>query len=186
MGYWPKMLTEPYWRATVGVAHLDEALSDASGGFKIPACNPPCKVNGYFAPYQPDILFFKDGYYPKALSNMITEVKFDVYSTEHRRWRWDWNGEVIELESAGGESDPKLKAAYTLSPRLYLNENCNWMKIPETLLFKAKQMQRRETDPEKAAMPAEKYVAEFHLKKQKKCHSDPANFLREATRHESE
>ncbi|MCU7936837.1 MAG: hypothetical protein KZQ99_18520 [Candidatus Thiodiazotropha sp. (ex Dulcina madagascariensis)] len=186
MGYWPNMMPQDFWEVTVGVAYLDETLSDASGRFEIPACVPPCSVDGYFATYQPDILFFKEGYYPRALSNMITDVKFDFHSSEHRRWRWDWNGEVIELEPVGGESDPKLKAPYTLSPRLYLNENCNWMKIPKTLLFKARQMQRKETGSEKAAMPAERYLAEFHLKKQQKCHPDPASYLMEAARHESE
>ncbi|MCU7924037.1 MAG: hypothetical protein KZQ88_15210 [Candidatus Thiodiazotropha sp. (ex Dulcina madagascariensis)] len=186
MGYWPKMWTRPHWRATVGVAHLAETLSGSSGLFELPACDPPCEVDGYFSYYQPDILFFKEGYYPRALSNPITDVRFDPLSSEQIRWRWDWNGKVIELEPVGDKSDPRLKVAYTLSPRLYLNENCNWMKIPNTLMFKAKQMQFRETDKEKTAMSAAQYLSGFYLKKQKKCHPDPANYLKEAIRHESE
>ncbi|MCU7918684.1 MAG: hypothetical protein KZQ95_10045 [Candidatus Thiodiazotropha sp. (ex Epidulcina cf. delphinae)] len=186
MGYWPKMMARPHWRATVGVAYLAETLSDSAGLFEIPVCDPPCEVKGYFAYYQPDILFFKEGYYPRALSNPITDVRFDVRSSEHMRWRWDWNGEVIELEPVSDKNDPRLKAAYTLSPRLYLNENCNWMKIPKTLMFKARQMQLRERDKEKADMPVVLYLSEYYLKKPKKCHPDPANYLKEAVRHESE
>ncbi|MCU7814466.1 MAG: hypothetical protein KZQ81_04460 [Candidatus Thiodiazotropha sp. (ex Rostrolucina anterorostrata)] len=187
MGFWPKSLTRYFWRTTVGVAHLAETLSDPSGSFEIPACAPPCRVDGYFAPYQPDILFYKEGYYPRAISNMITDVEFDVDLAAHRRWKWDWNGEVIELEPVNDKkNDPRLKAAYTLSPRLYLNDNCNWMKIPNTLMFKTRQMQRRETDPEKAAMTPERYLTDNYLRKQKNCHPDPASYLTEAPRHDNE
>ncbi len=186
MGYWPKSMGYHRWRSTVGVAHLVETLSDASGRFEIPACAPPCSVDGYFAPYQPDILFFKEVYYPKAVSNRINDVEFDMNSEEHRRWKWDWNGRDIELEAVGDEDDPRLKAAHTLSPRLYLQENCNWMKIPRTLLYKAREMQRRERDPGKAAMAPERYLAENYLKVQKQCHPDPASYLKEASRHGDE
>lgn len=179
MGYWPKSLTRYYWRVTVGVAHLAETLSDPSGRFEIPACDPPCGMDGYFAPYQPDILFFKEGYYPKAVSNRINHIKFDKNLAEHRRWIWDWSGKDIELEPVGDENDPRLKAAYTLSPRLYLQENCNWMKIPRTLLYKAREMQRRESDPDKAAMAPALYLAENHLMTQEQCHPDPAVYLTE-------
>ncbi|PUB90206.1 MAG: hypothetical protein DBP01_08450 [gamma proteobacterium symbiont of Ctena orbiculata] len=184
MGYWPKVMTSPHWRATVGVAYLAEALSNASGSFEIPACKPPCKVDGYFAYYQPDILFFKTGYYPKVLSNPISEVDYDPHLSEHILWRWDWNGKAIGLEKVSNDNDPRLKAAYSLSPRLYLNDNCNWMKIPKTLMFKAQQMQLRERDKKKAAMPVSEYLAGFYLKKQKKCHPDPASYLKEAVRYE--
>lgn len=187
MGYWPKMMRDPHWRATVGVAHLAETLSSSSGFFEIPACDPACEVDGYFAYYHPDILFFKEGYYPKVLSNPITDVAFDPDSSEHMRWRWDWNDEVIELEPISDKkNDPRLKAAFTLSPRLYLNDNCNWMKIPNTLMFKTRQMQLRERNKEKAVMPASEYLAGFYLKKQKKCHPDPASYLKEAVRYEQE
>ncbi|MBT3014084.1 MAG: hypothetical protein ABW141_19375 [Candidatus Thiodiazotropha endolucinida] len=184
MGYWPKMMTSPHWRATVGAAHLAETSSDASGRFEIPACKPPCKVDGFFAYYQPDILFFKAGYYPKALSNPISEVHYDPRSSEHILWRWGWNGKTIELEPVSDENDPRLEAAYSLSPRLYLNDNCNWMKIPKTLMFKAQQMQLRERDKEKTAMPVPEYLTGLYLEKQKKCHPDPASYLKEAVRYE--
>lgn len=183
MGYWPKMMTSPHWRATVGAAHLAETLSDASGRFEIPGCKPPCKVDGFFAYYQPDILFFKAGYYPKALSNPISEVRYDPHSSKHILWRWDWNGKTIELEPVSDESDPRLEAVYTLSPRLYLNDSCNWMKIPNTLMFKAGQMQLRERDREKAGMPVEQYLSAFYLNKPEKCHPDPVSYLKEAPRH---
>ncbi|MGD9169372.1 MAG: hypothetical protein PVI97_04830, partial [Candidatus Thiodiazotropha sp.] len=118
MGYWPRVMTSPHWQATVGVARLAETLSDVSGRFEMPACKTPCKVDGFFAYYQPDILFFKAGYYPKVLSNPISEVDFDPHLSEHIVWRWDWNGKAIGLEPVGDASDPRLEAAYTLSPRL--------------------------------------------------------------------
>jgi hypothetical protein len=101
-------------------------------------------------------------------------------------WRWDWNGKAIGLEPVGDASDPRLEAAYTLSPRLYLNDNCNWMKIPKTLMFKAGQMQLREQDREKTGMPVEHYLSTFYLKKPEKCHPDPAGYLKEAVGHENE
>jgi hypothetical protein len=194
-GYWPSTMDNHQgWQVTVGVARLDETISDKNGDFKLPACYlPNCEIRCYakrdesgaltlqgcFAPHQPDILFFKEGYYPKGLSNPPGEEPFDIKLPENRQWSWAWNGEIIELEPISDENDPRLKAAYTISPRLYLNESCNWMKIPKTLLFKVKQMQRKERDEKKDTINPARYLLDNFLEKPELCHPQPEQLLLE-------
>lgn len=195
LGYWPSTMDRyEGWQITVGVARLDETISDENGDFMLPACIPPsCEIKhyvkrgqpgtetlqGFFAPQQPDIVFFKEGYYPKGLYNPPPAKRFDIEKPEDRHWSWAWNGEIVELEPVVDEDDPRLKAAYTISPRLYLNESCNWMRIPKTLLFKVKQMRGRERDQKRASISPVRYLMDTYLDEPERCHLQAEQLLLE-------
>jgi hypothetical protein len=195
MGYWPSTLTQLLrGKVTVGVARLAETTTDQNGFFQIPACQPPeCEIEltapgGHikyatrwptFAPYQPDILFFKDGYYPKGLSNPPGETEFNPDIASHRQWSWAWNGEIIELEPVTSTNDPRLKANYTISPRLYLNDSCNWMKVPRTLMFKADQIIRNPESHEQDKQNPATYLLSHFIENNNNCHPQPEQFLQQ-------
>jgi len=81
---------------TIDLLHLEEAVTDADGRFRIAGWGPvPAPLEGYLDTQDPVIVFFKSGYRVKRVSNL---GPFAPGEREHLSVRNSaWNGRTVQL-----------------------------------------------------------------------------------------
>jgi hypothetical protein len=132
-------LEEPQSGRSQGDLELMEAVTDTNGDFHFPAWGPKAVPGSKFpgtrlTNQDPAILFFKSGYWPKAVIN-------DTHSTMHREPQdagpstrnSQWDGKTITLTKFDGAVEVYSTALSSLLGTVSYGD-CWWKKIPRTIV----------------------------------------------------
>lgn len=115
----------------IGYLPLNEAETDDTGRYVIPARGTKRVAEGYLTEQSPWIYYFKPGYVFAIKSNRYHPDRRFEYSR-----RSDWDGKTIELEKFEGtpqEWAKELERFGGVLGNLNRGEWCGWMGIPRTL-----------------------------------------------------
>jgi hypothetical protein len=120
-------------RVPVGTMMILETMTDAKGRFSFPAWGPLANTSDGYLDYEdPEIFFFKPGYFSGSLSNHYAVP----YSDKPSRRKSDWNGRTIDLRLFPGTMDEYALHVGSSSRSLLSNPNpnvtmdCYFMKTP--------------------------------------------------------
>jgi len=105
-----------------------ESVSDKEGKVYFPAWGPEYVQRGNLTYKDPELLFYKDGYRYRRVSNRYTnQVSYASLRNS------DWNGKTIALESFIGEPEKYAIHLHRLVKRLhfvYDGKPCDWKNAP--------------------------------------------------------
>ena len=131
VAHWKLMRGTVGGRIPVGTMMILETVTDAKGRFSFPSWGPLANTtDGHLEHEDPEIFFFKPGYYVNGLANHYA-VR---YSDKPSRRKSDWNGKTIDLRSfvgtTGEYATHVADKSQDLSLDLNWDKDCDFRKTP--------------------------------------------------------
>lgn len=131
VAHWKLMRGTVGGRVPVGTMMILETVTDSKGRFSFPAWGPLANTtDGHLEHEDPEIFFFKPGYFSGSLSNHYAVPYLDKPS----RRRSEWNGKTIDLRPFSGTTEEyaehvaRQSQSMTQDPAMLVD--CYFMKIP--------------------------------------------------------
>jgi hypothetical protein len=116
----------------IGQLMVLETVTDRKGRFAFPGWGPKILLTGDIKSDRPQLLLFKNGYQPMALSNFVVSDYGHSITLKS-----DWNGKMIKLKRTPSDVEGSLRDFRHFNDKLEIiirdYKACDWKKIPNML-----------------------------------------------------